>query len=87
MCVLRDHFSAIIGQLLNHYPKVYTRGYWLYFYYKIPLFMSNFAKGNNSKNAKDNNRKNKITFFKKSSLGYLLIILYQLFKFVQSSQL
>ena len=26
--------------------------------------MSNFAKGNNSKNAKGNNRKNKITFFK-----------------------
>ena len=43
--------------------------------------MSNFAKGNNSKNAKGNNRKNKITFFFKSSLGYLLIILYQLFKF------
>ena len=21
MCVLRDHFSAIIGQLLNHYPR------------------------------------------------------------------
>ena len=46
--------------------------------------MSNFAKGNDSKNAKGNNQKNKITFFK-SSLGYLLIILYQLFKFVQSS--
>ena len=46
--------------------------------------MSNFAKGNDSKNAKGNNRKNKITYFK-SSLGYLLIILYQLFKFVQSS--
>ena len=41
--------------------------------------MSNFAKGNNSENAKGNNRKNKITFFKKSSLGYLLIILYQIF--------
>ena len=26
--------------------------------------MSNFAKGNNSENAKGNNRKNKITFFK-----------------------
>ena len=25
--------------------------------------MSNFAKGNNSENAKGNNRKNKITFF------------------------
>ena len=38
--------------------------------------MSNFAKGNNSKNSKGNNRKkNKITFFLKSSLGYLLIIL------------
>ena len=47
--------------------------------------MSNFAKGNNSKNAKGNNRKNKTTYFNKSSLGYLLIILYQLFKFVQSS--
>ena len=21
MCVLRDYFSAIIGQLLNHYPR------------------------------------------------------------------
>ena len=29
----------------------------------VSLFMSNFAKGNNSKNAKGNNRKNKITFF------------------------
>ena len=67
MCVLRDYFSAIIGQLLNHYPQVYTRLLALkvlrYLYYKISLFMSNFAKGNNSENAKGNNRKNKITFF------------------------
>ena len=69
-------------------PGLYTKLLALkvsrYLYYKISLFMSNFAKGNNSENAKGNNQKNKITFFK-SSLGYLLIILYQLFKFVQSS--
>ena len=52
MCVLRDHFSAIIGQLLNHFhPGLYTRLLALkvsrYLYYKISLFMSNFAKGNN----------------------------------------
>ena len=67
MCVLRDHFSAIIGLLLNQYPKVFTRGLALkvsrYLYYKISLFMSNISKGNNSKNAKGNTRKNKITFF------------------------
>ena len=63
-------------------PGLYTRLLALkdsrYLYYKISLFMSNFAKGNI--------RKNKTTFLKKkSSLGYLLIILCQLFKFVQSS--
>ena len=68
MCVLRDYFSAIIGQLLNHYPpSLYTRLLALkvsrYLYYKISLSMSNFAKGNNSENAKGNNRKNIITFF------------------------
>ena len=47
------------------HPGLYTRLLALkvsgYLYYKCSL--SNFAKGNNSKNAKDNNRKNKITFF------------------------
>ena len=65
MCVLRDYFSAIIGQLLP--PGLYTRLLALkvsrYLYYDISLFMSNFAKGNNSENKKANNRKNKITFF------------------------
>ena len=39
MCVLRDYFSAIIGQLLNHYPPgLYTRLLALkYLYYKISL--------------------------------------------------
>ena len=60
MCVLRDHFSAII---------------------KISLFMSNFAKGYNSKNAWILIEKIKYIFFLKYSLGYLHIILYQLFKF------
>ena len=41
--------------------------------------MSNFAKGNDRKHKKKNQ------FFLKSSLGYLLLILCQLFKFVQSS--
>ena len=69
MSVLRDYFSAIIGQLLNHYPPpgLYTRLLALkvsrYLYYKISLFMSNFAKGNNLENTKGNNRKNKVTFF------------------------
>ena len=59
MCVLRDHFSAIIGLFKPIPPGLYTRLLALkvsrYLYHKIPLFMSNFAKGNN--------RKNKITFF------------------------
>ena len=88
MCVLRDYFSAIIGQLLNHHPRSIHEAT-SFKSFKISLlqdifFMSNFAKGNNSEIAKGNNRKIKLHFFK-SSLGYLLIILYQLFKFVQSS--
>ena len=82
MWVLRDHSSAIIGQLLNHYPwsihEATSFKSSRYLYYKISLFMSNFAKGN------DRKKKTK-TFFFKSSLGYLLLILCQLFKFVQSS--
>ena len=67
MC-LRDYFSAIIGPALKPLPPgLYTRLLALkvsrYLYYNISLFMSNFAKGNNSENAKGNNRKNKITFF------------------------
>ena len=62
MCVLRNHGPAL--KPLPPPPGLYTRLLALkvsrYLYYKISLLMSNFAKGNNSKNAKGNNRKNKI---------------------------
>ena len=48
MC-LKNLFSVIIGQLLNHYPPgLYTRLLALkvsrYLYYKISLFMTNLQR-------------------------------------------
>ena len=61
MCVLRDYFSAIIGQLLNHYPRSIHEAT-SFISFKISLLQDifiyvKFAKGNNSENAKGNNRK------------------------------
>ena len=75
MCVLSYHRPALKPLPPGLYMRLLALKVSRYLYYKISLFMSNFAKGNNRKNI----------FFFKSSLGYLLIILCQLFKFVQSS--
>ena len=79
MCLKRsfecDHRPALKPLPPGLYTRLLALKVSRYLYYKISLFMSNFAKGNNSKNAKGNYRKNIITFFFKSSLGNLLIIL------------
>ena len=84
MWVLKSSFSCYhMPALKPLLPGLYTRLLALkvsrFLYYTF--LMSIFAKGNNSKNRKGNNRKNNR---KKSSLGYLLIILYHLFRFVQT---
>ena len=58
MCLKRP-FKCYHGPALKPLPPgLYTRLLASrYLYYKISLFMSNFEKGNNSKNAKGNNRK------------------------------
>ena len=63
MCVLRDHFCAIKPLPTGLYTGLLALKVSRYLYCKISLFMPNFAKGNNSTNAKGNNRKNIITFF------------------------
>ena len=63
MCLMRLFWCYHRPALKPLPPGLYTRLLALkvsrYLYYKISLFMSNFAKGNNSENAKGNNRKNK----------------------------
>ena len=78
MCVLRDHFSAIICQLLNHYPrsiheatsfKSFKISLFTRYLYLCPTLQREITRKIQRAIIKKNN------IFFKSSLGYLLIIL------------